>query len=125
MLKEKATSLEDKKSVTFVKITSLVNELQGPPLIKTTLILFEEMETKLTRLKGRWDEEFDNLINFSGDDMHMWIVHYVNINHNIFFNLSEDHDELLDIERELFQMKIKKEITIPSMRDHIFDWVEK
>ena len=48
-----------------------------------------------------------NSTNFSGDDMHACIVDYANLNHNISTILSEALDEVLDIEREVFQMKIK------------------
>lgn len=54
-LKEKATPLEGKKSAPFFKITDLINELQGPFLIKEfTLISPEELETELGRLDDKW-----------------------------------------------------------------------
>ena len=44
-LKEKAMPLGNKKSATFFKITDLMNELQGPSLIKYfELILPDELE---------------------------------------------------------------------------------
>jgi hypothetical protein len=87
-LKEKATSLEDKKSATFFKITDLVNELQGPPLIKDSMsISLEEMETELARLRDKWVEEFDSLSYFSGDNMCTWTIDYVNVNHNISISI--------------------------------------
>ena len=85
-----------------------MNELQGPPLIKESILISpEEMEIELARLRYRWAKEFDSLVDLSKDDMHTWTIHYVNLNHNIYVSLYEAHDELLDIEREVFQMKIK------------------
>ena len=63
---------------------------------------------KLARLKDKWAEEFDNLVDLSRDDMRTWTVDYVNFNHNIFVILSKACDKVLDIEREVFQMKIKQ-----------------
>ena len=74
--------------------------LQGPPLIKESmLILHEELETELATLRDKWAEEFDSFSDFLGDDMHTWTIGYVNINHNIYVSLSEARDEVLDIER--------------------------
>ena len=56
-LKENATSLEYKKSATSLKIDDLVNELQGPPIVKeSTLISPKDIETELARLKDKWAE---------------------------------------------------------------------
>lgn len=57
--------------------------------------------------------------------MHTWMVNYVNLNHNIFVNISKGHDDLLEIEIKVFQMKIKKEINVPLMQDYIHNWAEK
>ena len=87
--------LEDKKTATFFKITDLVNELQGPPPIKeSALISPEELETELARLRNKWAEEFDSLV----DSQEMICTHGL-LNHNIYVILFESRDELLDIER--------------------------
>ena len=50
---------------------------------------------------------------------------YVNLNNNIYVIIREYHDEVIEIEKEIFEMKIKQEITVPPLRDFIFYWIEK
>ena len=118
--------LEDRKSAVFFKVFDVVNELEGTPLVKdSTLLSPNELETKLFKLKDKWYDEFDSLYDFSRNNMRTWIVDYLNLNHNVFVIFFEVPEDLLEIEKDEFQMKIKKEITVPPMRYYIFDWVEK
>ena len=65
-LKEKYLPLEDKKSATFFKVTDVIPKLGGSPLVQySSLIYFDELEAKVSKLKDKWDGEFDNLTNFS------------------------------------------------------------
>ena len=125
-LQEKSTFLEDRKSVIFFKVFDVVNDLEGLALFKNSMFLsIDELETKLSKLGDKWDEEFYSLSDFSRDNMRTWTIDYLNLNHNISVSILEAHDDLLEIERDVFQMKIKKEIIVPSMRDFIHNLVEK
>ena len=65
------------------------------------------MEVEVSKLKDKWAKEFDNLKNFSKDNIRAWTVDYVNLNNNIFVIISEAQDEVTKIEKEIFEMKIK------------------
>ena len=54
-----------------------------------------------------------------------WTIDYVIHNHNIYINISKVHDDLLEIKKEAFQMKLKQEIIFPPMQDYAQTWVEK
>lgn len=73
------------------------------------------MESELSKLKEKWAREFDDLPKFSEENIKTWTVSYVNLNNNILNNVIEAREELIDIERELFEMKIKQEITDPPL----------
>ena len=47
-LKEKAMLLEDKRSIALLKVSNVVNELEGPRITKdSTFLSHDEFETKL------------------------------------------------------------------------------
>ena len=63
----------------------VINKLEGPPLIKdSTLISPNELEVELSKLKDKWAREFDNLLDFSKDNMCTWTFDYVNLHNNVF-----------------------------------------
>ena len=79
-LKEKCSSLEDKKSATFFKIYDAIVELGGPHLVWYSMFISSyEFEFKVSKLKDKWDWEFDSLKNFSEDNIKAWIIYYVNL----------------------------------------------
>lgn len=115
-LKEKTSFLEDKKSATFLKIIDFVVELKVPPLVRdSTLISSYELEAELSKLKDKWTREFDSLTYFSEENIKAWIVDYVNLNNNISIIFCEAQKEIIEIEKEIFEMNIKHEITIPPL----------
>jgi hypothetical protein len=81
----------------------------------STLISPNELGIKLSKLKEKCVGEFDDLSDFSEENMHTWIVGYVNLNNNFFFNMSETRENLIQVEREIFEIKIKKEISISPL----------
>lgn len=66
------------------------------------------MEDELSKLMEKWVKEFDSLSNFFGDDIRMWIVDYINLNHNFYISLSKAHDDAIEIEKKYFKLKSKK-----------------
>lgn len=121
-LKGKATLLEDRKSMVFFKLSDAVNKLEGPPLIKdSTLLSPNELENELSKLRDKWVEEFNSLYDLSRDNMYTWILYYVNLNHNVSISISEARDDLLEIEKEASEMKIKQDLIVPPMWDYMFD----
>ena len=64
-LMEKVTLLEDWNSSIFFKVSDAIKELEGPPLIKDSMLISpNELNVELSKLKGKWVAEFDDLSNF-------------------------------------------------------------
>ena len=83
-LKEKSTLLEDRKSAIFFKVFDAIIELEDPPLIKDSkFISTDELEFRFCKLKEKWAGEFDNLSDFSKDNICTWTIEYVNFNNNV------------------------------------------
>ena len=72
------------------------------------LISPDELEAKVSKLKDKWVEEFHNMSCFSKDNIRTWTMDYINLNKNIFVIVCEAYDELIEIEKEFFEMKIRK-----------------
>ena len=51
----------------------------------------------------------------------MWTIDYVNLNNNISIIIVEAHENLIQVEREIFEMKIRQEITIPLFGTSFMD----
>ena len=79
----------------------------------------------MSKLKDKWVREFDNLSYFSKESIKTWKVDYVNLNNNILIKVNEALEEILEIEKEIFEMKIKHEIIVPPLWDLITEWLEK
>ena len=113
--------LEDMKSALFFKVFDVIAELGGPTLIRdSTLISPDELQVELSKLKDKWAREFNNMSYFFEDSMGTWTVDYVNLNNNIFVTIDEACDDLIEVEKEIFEMEIKKEITVAPLQDFIF-----
>jgi hypothetical protein len=57
--------LEGKISDSFLKSLDIVKELEGPPLIRESMLLTrEQLEYELNILNISWGSEFENLTKF-------------------------------------------------------------
>ena len=125
-LMENVTLLEDGKSAIFFKVFDAIKGLEGPPLIKhSTLILAAKLDDELSKLKDKWAREFNDMLDFSKDNMHTWTIDYVNLNNNIFISIVEAPENLSQVEREILKMNIKQEINVPPLQDFKSGWREK
>jgi hypothetical protein len=99
-------------------------ELTDPKYISNSMLMTRQnFEEQIEELKKTSAEKFDNMIEFTNDDIDSWLVEYTNKNEdieNILQNLSVD---LREIERELFNVKIKQEVYVSSLRDFIQEWL--
>lgn len=99
-LKVKCMLLEERKSAIFFKVTNVIAKFGGPPLIQnSTLILSNEMEIELSKLKDKQAREFDNLLYFFEENIQTWSKDYVNLNKNIYVIVSKAHDDLIYVEK--------------------------
>lgn len=89
-LKEICSPLEDKKSAMFFKITYVIAELCGPPLVRDYPLIFaNDQQVEVSKLKYKWEGEFDNLSYFSNENIKAWTVDYVYINSNTSIIINE------------------------------------
>lgn len=57
--------LEDRNRIVFLKDSNVIKDLNGPPLIKNSFLLFaEETEKELSKLKELWANDFNKLFEF-------------------------------------------------------------
>jgi hypothetical protein len=108
------------------KVSNAIKDLEGPPMIKGFMLISpDELDIELSKLKDKWSREFDDLSYFSKDNMHTWTIDYVNLTNNIYINIVESCESLIQVERDNFEMKIKQEIIVPPLWDFISGWLEK
>jgi hypothetical protein len=63
------------------------------------------------------------MIEFTHDDIDSWLVEYTNKNEDIGNALQNLSIDLREIEKELFNVKVKQEVTITPLRDFIQEWL--
>jgi succinate dehydrogenase flavin-adding protein (antitoxin of CptAB toxin-antitoxin module) len=99
-------------------------EVPDPKYLSNSMLMTQQhFEEQIEELKRTSAEKFDNMIEFTHDDIDNWLVEYTNKNEdieNILQNLSVD---LREIEKELFNVKIKQEVIISPLRDFIQEWL--
>ena len=101
-------------------MSKFVKELEGPPLIKGfALVLTNELDNEPSKLKDKWAGEFDDLSDLFKDNILSWTVDYVKLNNDMSICISESCESLIQVEREIFKMKIKQEIIVPPPQDFI------
>ena len=62
------------------------------------------------------------MTEYTEHEVEIWLVNYVNKNEDTFHQLSID---LRDLERTLFDIKVKKEIILTPMREYIENWLRQ
>jgi hypothetical protein len=105
-----------------ISITTV--EYSDPKYISNSMLMSRQhFKEKIEELKMTSTKKFDNMIEFTHDNIDNWLVEYTNKNEeieNILQNLSAD---LREIEKELFNVKIKQELTVSPLRDFIQEWL--
>lgn len=71
------------------------------------LISYDELEVEVSKLKDKWVGEFHRLIDFFKDNIKAWTIDYINLNNNISTIVCEARKEVIEIDKEIFEMKIK------------------
>jgi hypothetical protein len=63
-------SLEERKSALFLKNLDIIKELEGPLLIKDSMLLNkDQVEEELSVLRVAWGTKFDDLTNFPKEEL--------------------------------------------------------
>lgn len=125
-LREICSPLEDQKSATFFKITDVIAKLGHPTVVRvSTLLTVDDLEVEVSKLKEKWDGEFESLSYFFDENIRAWTFDYVDLNNNVSNIVIEARDEIIEIEKEMFAMKIKQDINIPPFMEFITKCLEK
>jgi len=80
-LLEKCHSINGKMGDLFLQIFCLEKELRGPHLIMDSILLSkEQLQEHMDVLKVAWENEFNEIIEYSKEKVEKWLIHYVNKN---------------------------------------------
>jgi hypothetical protein len=79
----------------------------------------EQFKVKLDSLKNAASKKFNNLIEYSKIEVESWLVIYVNINEDIEDTLHQLLMDFKDMEKSLFDIKVRQEITVAPIREYI------
>jgi hypothetical protein len=63
------------------------------------------------------------MIEFTHDDIDSWLVDYRNKNEDIENTLHNLSIYLREIEKEIFEIKVKHEVIVSSLREYIQEWL--
>jgi len=88
------------------------------------LLTKDQLQEQLEALKSSWANEFDNLTEFSKEEAKRWLFQYVNKNEDHVDTIHQLGFELKYIENELFDIRIKHEITVSPMWEYIDQWLK-
>jgi hypothetical protein len=99
-------------------------EVSNPKYLSNSMLLTRRhFKEKIEELKRTSSEKFDNMIEFTHDDIDTWLVKYTNKNEDIENMLQNLSVDLREIEKELFNVKIKQEVIASPLRDFIQEWL--
>jgi hypothetical protein len=112
--------VKNKRRDFFFKLVDLTKELDVLNLLMGTIFSSkEQLLEQLDILKFAWASEFTNSIEFSEQEIKKWLVRYINRNNKVNDTLHQLGMDLRDMENELFEIRIKHEITVAPMREYI------
>jgi hypothetical protein len=125
------TLLSVKKGELYLKLIELylvgtTREVQDPKLILNYMLMTrEQFEEHLEILKIVSVEKFNSLNKYTEQEVESWLVNYVNKNEDIEDTLHQLSIDFRDLESTLFNINVRQEIIIVSMRDYIENWLKK
>jgi hypothetical protein len=78
----------------------------------------------LSVIRASWASEFDNLIDFLEEEIKRWLVTFVNDNEDHLASVEKFHFEFKEMGEEIFSLLVKKDITVPPMKEYIEEWLK-
>jgi hypothetical protein len=125
-LLEKCDIINGKRGDLFLQLVDLTKELRIPHLIMDSILLSkDQLQEHLDTLKVAWENEFNEIIEYSEEEVEKWLIHYVNKNDEVEDMLHQLNFDIRDIEKELFDAKIKHETMVSPMQEYIKVWLKK
>jgi hypothetical protein len=125
-LLEECDNINGKRGDLFLKLVDLTKELRGPHLIMDSILLSkDQLQEHLDALKVSWENEFNEITEYSEEEVEKWLIRYVNKNEDVEDMLHQLNFDIRDIEKELFNARIKHETTVSPMQEYIELWLKK
>jgi hypothetical protein len=79
----------------------------------------------LAAVKTSWTDGFVSLIEFLEDELKHWLVTFVNENEDHLSSIDQIHVEFKETKEDIFVLRFKQEITIPTIQEYINEWLKK
>ena len=70
-------------------------------------------------------QDFDDLTNVLEEKVEYWMVTITNENSDVEVDINQCKADLAKIERELFDLLVKQDTTIPPLHDFIEQWIQR
>jgi hypothetical protein len=101
-----------------------IGDVENPHLISISILMSkDQFEEKMELLKTASTERFNNLTEYLELEVETWLVSYVTKNEDTEDILHQQSIEFRDLERSLFDITVRKDITTTPMRDYIEKWL--
>jgi hypothetical protein len=125
---EQAISKKEKlfRTLTEIDLAGRTNEVQDPNLIVNSLPLTKQAFYKQVDIfKGLSLEKFYSILEYGEDDVDNWLVDYSVQNEEIDEALRNLSIDIRELEKEIFNIKIRNEINVAPLRSYIEEWVQR
>jgi hypothetical protein len=101
-------------------IANTTIEVSNPNLMVDSMLQTrQQFEEHVETLKRLSTKKFDSMVEYTNDDIDSWFVEYTNRNEDIETTLQNLSINSREIESELFNIKVKQEVTIAPLREYI------
>jgi hypothetical protein len=103
----------------------LTKEMKGAHLIMDSILLSKDhLQEHLDTLNVSWENEFNEITEYSKQEVEKWFIHYVNKNEDVEYPLNQISFDIRDIEKELFNIIIKHETMVSPTQEYIELWLK-
>ena len=114
------------RKLTETNLAGSTNEVQDPNLIVNSLPLTKKaFDKQVDIFKELSLEKFYNILEYGQDDIDNWLVDYSVQNEEIDQALRNLSIDFMELENELFKIKIRNEINITLMRSYIEELIKR
>jgi hypothetical protein len=120
-----------KKEALYHKLTEIdlegtTGEVQDPKLILNSIFMTrKQFEEHVEILKSLSAEKFNNMTEYTENEIESWLVSYVNKNEDIEDTLHQLSFELRELEGTIFDIKVRQEINVAPMKEYIENWLKQ
>jgi len=112
--------INDISSDFLLKAIKVVDDLCGPRMIRDSVLITKDiLKNELNDISESMALEFDNIIDFSEEEIKKWLFNFVNVNEDQSAIVAQLQEYAQEIKEEIFNQRVKKGITIPPLKYYI------